>query len=372
MDSSKKAEKCFRCGSVKVNTHSENGIPICRACIRVFRPKQLCRKCGELTFLRRVNDTGEFICDSCAKVDASFACGVCKKEKRGYPQKRRFDGAPVCNACVRAKISFLCGLCDREIAGYPYSRREDGKPVCQRCSEKKLVFRCGLCNKETRGHLTRDGDKFICRSCAASALTFHCDICKKEKKGYPVKKRLGNPICFSCAKAKTRFRCVLCTQQISGFPASTEGGMLCYSCHRDNSVSCFFGSTPTKRSRRLAREKQPKTDCSMCGNRCRTVAEFDKKPVCYLCYTKHLAPLEKCCVCAMDKPVAKRINSAGMVVCRNCSQSLLKSQKLKLRGPVKCTAAKAPLNSMVMMRPAAPGARKGDIPCCREGKVCDH
>lgn len=189
---SRKKEKCIRCGIVKsVGTRKENGSAVCRPCSRALKVKEPCSQCGKLAFLssNRTKSKGRPICESCVRSMMSFQCGVCQKERSGYPAVRRADGQSVCPSCATAQTSFQCEVCQHERKGYP-TKRDDGKPICEACVRVTRSFKCWRCEQEKIGYpnaVTKNGP--VCLTCYYKSLNRgKCDFCACIK---PIKSIAG-------------------------------------------------------------------------------------------------------------------------------------------------------------------------------------
>lgn len=128
-----KKEKCAQCGKLRpANRRTRHGDSICGWCDFTRKAKEPCSQCGKLAVLNRSRLDAKAICRNCNRARASFQCGVCKKERSGYPQTTGSDGKRICKNCVSATVSFPCGICEKVRRGFP-ARRVNGTAICYTC-----------------------------------------------------------------------------------------------------------------------------------------------------------------------------------------------------------------------------------------------
>lgn len=137
--------RCGRCMRVRiVSRRGKNGEPnLCESCNPAIRATATCSQCGHDRSGYR-DDTGEWICRSCARVPR--ACSCCGRSR---PVHAHLPLGPVCNTC-HIKLHDHpehCASCHefRVLIG-----RDDHGPLCGPCAGSTLDPRCRTCNRPGR------------------------------------------------------------------------------------------------------------------------------------------------------------------------------------------------------------------------------
>lgn len=124
---------CEGCGRERAFSLITKTRRLCKSCYDATRPKETCRRCGELCAPYSRSEAGP-LCARCRRATRpAETCTDCGKSR---PVTARPDGQPVCGSCWRRRKAAPCAVCGR--TRIVQSRTPDG-PVCGGCVHRAAL-----------------------------------------------------------------------------------------------------------------------------------------------------------------------------------------------------------------------------------------